>query len=371
MRMAAVAITLASLVTVPQGDGQRSNLDMPHVSVSGDGRYVALVSKSRLVSADTNDHRDVYVLDRVSGSVALESLGPGGSASTEDSDRPALSGDGRVVVYESGDRVLLRDRIGGVTTELAHGREPAISADGRFVAFTSFGGVMVFDRTAHTTEHIRVDSGGLALSGVSITPSLSGDGRYVAFGSTAAPTQVYLRDLQQGVTRLLSIGMGGKPADGDSWSPEITADGCAVAFVSAATNLVKGDRNRSPDVFLITLADGSIDLVSRNAKGESGNGASGRPAVSMDGQRIAFQSDASDLVKPETDINLIWDVFMLDRRVGRVRRLSTDPGSEWMEASGGPALDATGGVAAFSSRHPMNATDTHNDFDLFVRAGLQ
>ena len=59
-------------------------------------------------------------------------------------------------------------------------------------------------------------------------------------------------------------------------------------------------------------------------------------------------------------------MFLLDRRMGRVTRLSADPGSEWMEASGGPAVDASGGVVAFSSRHPMNALDQRNDFDLFV-----
>jgi hypothetical protein len=69
MRGMAVAMVLASLVTVRQHDGQRSNLDTPYVSVSGDGRYVALISQDRLVAADTNDRRDVYMLDRSDGSV--------------------------------------------------------------------------------------------------------------------------------------------------------------------------------------------------------------------------------------------------------------------------------------------------------------
>jgi hypothetical protein len=46
MRIAAAALALASFVTVPQHDAQRSNLDAPYVSVSGDGRYVALVSQA-------------------------------------------------------------------------------------------------------------------------------------------------------------------------------------------------------------------------------------------------------------------------------------------------------------------------------------
>ena len=39
-----------------------------------------------------------------------------------------------------------------------------------------------------------------------------------------------------------------------------------------------------------------------------------------------------------------------------------------MEPSAGPALDATGQVIAFSSRHPIDAADRGDDFDLFVRA---
>src|SRR5438128_127523 len=124
MRRAAVAMALASLVTVPQSEGQRSNLDAPYVSVSGDGRYVALVSRSRLVAADTNDRGDVYVLDRASGSVSLESVAPGETDGTDGSSHPMLSRDGRLLVYEQGDRVVLRDRIDGVTTLLATGREP-------------------------------------------------------------------------------------------------------------------------------------------------------------------------------------------------------------------------------------------------------
>jgi len=392
MRIAAAALALASFVTVPQHDAQRSNLDAPYVSVSGDGRYVALVSQAQLVPADTDELRDVYVLDRAAGSVSLESVQLQGSP-PEDTDSPALSHDGRFLVYESGDRVVWRDRQKDVTTSLGVGREPAISGDGRFTAYTSPEGVMLFDATTHATRNVSVDAAGRVFPNASSAPTLSGDGRYLAYASTAPLTaaatamraesttgrrrplsQVYVSDLHNGTTRMASVAMGGKPADNDSWSPAISADGCALAFVSNSTNLVRGDRNRSSDIFLLNLvnfgaggsAEGSIELISRNAKGESGNGGSRRPALSMDGQAVVFQSEASDLVKPDADINLLPDVFLFDRRAGRMSRLSADPASEWMEASGGPTIDASGRIVAFSSRHPINAADKRNDFDLFV-----
>jgi len=37
-----------------------------------------------------------------------------------------------------------------------------------------------------------------------------------------------------------------------------------------------------------------------------------------------------------------------------------------MEPSAGPALDSSGHLVAYSSRHPLDAADTLNDFDLFV-----
>ncbi len=49
-------------------------------------------------------------------------------------------------------------------------------------------------------------------------------------------------------------------------------------------------------------------------------------------------------------------------------RTSEDELGGWMEPSAGPALDATGRVIAFSSRHPVDAADRGGDFDLFVRA---
>ena len=371
MRVAVLAVAFSSVVTVAQHDAQRSNVDPPSVSVSSDGRYVALVSYDRLAPADTNVGRDIYVLDRVSRSVVLESLPLDGSARAEDCDHPALSGDGRFLVYETQGRIVWRDRLEGVATILGEGREPSISGDGAFVAYTTGSGVALSGVFSHTLQRISV---GLSGPGAGFAPNVSGDGRYVAFTSTGelAPTtrppvsKVYVRDVEQQVTRLVSVGVSAARADGDSWAPALSADGHSIAFVSAATNLVSGDRNGAADVFIADLASGSIGLVSRNWKGAPGNGRSGTPAISANGRFVAFQSEASDLVRPSDDFNLLWDVFLFDRETRRVAWLSTDSDGPWMEASGGPAIDAAGEVVAFSSRHPTDPADSRNDFDLFV-----
>jgi Tol biopolymer transport system component len=394
-----------SFLTVAQHDSGRSYLDQPSAAVSADGRFVAFTSFARLAPADTNNNRDIYVLDRTRKLVTLESLAPDGPPWDIDSDHPSLSSDGRFLVYQSDGKVVLRDRQDAVAKILAIGRAPAISADGRTVVFVSDSttlvpgpdangsgdDVYVIDVATGAIRRISVDSRGVqAASGASIAPSVSADGRYIAFVSTAMldsgvvektvrsdssprPHQnVYVRDMERGVTTRVSVAAGRRETDGDSWAPVMSGDGRSVAFVSTATNLVKDDRNRVADVFVADLATRTIELISRSVTKGSGNGASVNPAISFDGRYVAFQSEASDLVcashcsLKDEDINLLWDVFRFDRRDRVMIRASEDEAGGWLEASTGPALDASGAILAFSSRHPNDAADTKNDFDLFI-----
>lgn len=366
-----------SFETVAQADVARAPVDPASAAVSGDGWYVAFTSSVQLAPADTNHQGDVYVLDRADGRVTLESRSLEGRVAQADSEHPSISADARWLAYNVLNKVVLRDRLRGETSVLSQGREPVISADGGFVAFTSTApdllkeDVYLLEMRTRVIRRISVDNNGARPpSGWSGTPSISGDGRLIAFASTAplvagtdkAVARVYIRDTQANTTTPVAPG----------WRPAISADGRYVAFASAAINLVANDHNNSPDVFLADLQTGSIEIVSRNAKGASANGASTNAAVSSDGRFVAFQSDASNLVCasgcPQSleDINLLWDVFLFDRQSRTMTRLSSDPLVAWMEASGGPAIDAAGSVVAFSSRHPIDANDKANDFDLFI-----
>lgn len=61
-----------SLLTLAQQDSQRSPLDAPSAAVSADGLSIAFTSFARLVPADVNNRRDIYLLDLASGQVTLE-----------------------------------------------------------------------------------------------------------------------------------------------------------------------------------------------------------------------------------------------------------------------------------------------------------
>jgi Tol biopolymer transport system component len=405
------------LLTVRQADRHASPADLVAASVSTGGRYVAFASFARLVPADTNDRRDIYVLDRVSGTVTIESLSSDGRTLAHDNVWPRINGDGRLVVYEamqeSPDHVslrviALRDRWRATTRILQKGdnppdrnsREPAISSDGRFVVFSSCAtnlgedtdangakeDVYAFDTLTGRFDRINVGTDGRQpLSGASFAPAVSADGRYVAFTSTSdldpspgtahgrpfSVANVYLRDTEAHVTRRISMGRDGDAANGPSYAAAISGDGRYVAFVSEARNLVSRDDNRFPDVFLYDVQSRTITLISRSVSGGSANGPSRSPAIAANGAYIAFQSEASDLTcagrcpGDTKDINLVSDVFLFDRVSRTAARISTGR-QRWMEPSAGPSISGTGTVVAFSSRHPIDANDTENDFDLFL-----
>jgi Tol biopolymer transport system component len=417
--------TLASEVgvtwlTVPQRDGRRFRSAAASASLSGDGRYVAFSSYARLSEADVDSLADIYVLDRSTATVTLESASVEGRPVNSDCGYPSISADGRymtftTVVADDPDRsvtdVVLRDRVANSTRRitmapggaLSNGwsSQPVVSANASAVVFTSAATNLLsepdanglhpdiyrFDVGTGALERISVDSRGAQQQGGSLMPSVSGDGRYVAFSSTAVLSSprngsdrplslgqyplIYLRDTRTRQTTLVSG--ASEPPNGGSTMAAISADGHTVAFASRATNLVARDRNKASDVFLYDVDTRAVTLVSHGTGGGVANGASLNPAISADGRFVAFQSDASDMACGRNcrtgmeDINLLSDVFIFDRVTGQISCVSRDINGTWLEESGAPAIDATGAVVAFTSRHPISALDVLNDFDLFVR----
>jgi Tol biopolymer transport system component len=372
------------------------------VSVSANGRYLAFESYAQLVPADTNGRRDIYVLDRATGKVTLETALADGRAAEADSGHPGLSADGELLVYQTNlpsfsdsptSDIVLRRRTEGratVITALAGpesprlwNHSPVVSGNGRIVVFVSSANLIAGAAGNGRQELYAYDVVTGLLRRVashpstrsSVAPAVTHDARYVSFTSISRGTssEVIVCDTTLNVVRPIH---GDRVPNGASWDASMDAAGRHVAFVSASTNLASGDRNRAPDVFVADLESGEIELISRSAGGGTANGASGAPALSADGRFVAFQSDASDLICAKNcdareDVNLLWDVFVYDRSTRTMTRLSADGANGWIEPSVGPALDARGDVIAFSSRHPIDGSDVRNDFDVFVRVNGQ
>ena len=201
-------------------------------AIAPGGRFVAFESfASNLVPGDTNRRRDVFVRDRVAGTTERVSVGAGGVHANQSSGAPTISAGGRFVAFASiatnllpGVRggVFVRDRVAG-TTELVSvgpggapanigGSGPAMSTNGRYIVFQTLLNassginasfvIFVRDRSAGTTERVDVGPGGVPANDGSFGPAISPGGRFVAFysyatnlvpGVPSGVSQVYLR----------------------------------------------------------------------------------------------------------------------------------------------------------------------------------
>jgi Tol biopolymer transport system component len=217
-------------------------------------------------------------------------------------------------------------------------------------------------------------------------PSYAVD-RYTAF-ETALPllpddtngvTDIYVHDEVSDTLRRVSVSTSGREAmGGESTHAAMSATGRFVAFESLAANLVYGDTNTLPDVFLHDRdadEDGVFDelgaittiRVSVGAAGAQAiGGASSGPSVSGNGRFVAFESSATNL--DAGDGNGVADVFVHDRLLGRTRRVSlaTDGSTGAAGASLRTALSQDGRFVAFDSAAVLTAGDTNAARDVFV-----
>ncbi len=400
------------------------NADHLSPEISHDGRFVVYSSSSSdLVLPDTNGFtRDVFLWDRVTDTNSIVSLSSGGLQGNGDSGGfsggVAISGDGLVVAFESlasdmidgdangVDDVFIRD-LGGGTTRLGstshYGTQPdaetdfvSLSADGRFVAFASAATTLVAGDTlghadvylAGTTGRIRevvsVGPGDVLGNGPSGAPSVSGDGAFVAFDSTAdnlvandlnLTSDVFVRDVTNGVTERVSVDSGGAEANDMSFSASISRDGRYVAFISYGNNLEPGgDTNLSRDVFLRDRQAGTTEGISKVDGGTAlGNGESGNMRfrgdgrfVSDDGRYVAFDSEATDLSTADT--NTYRDVFVRDRNTSKTILVSqTAGGVSGNLDSESPVMTPDGRYVAFvSDATDLVAVDGNAARDVFV-----
>lgn len=222
--------------------GAQGNGPSGGAAISGNGRYVAFQSgTTNLVAGDTTsgENQDLFVHDRKTGKTTRVSVGIHGTEANDTSFQPAFSADGRFVAFTSAASNLIPNDT------------------------NNSNDVFVYDQTTRKLERVSIASGGGQGNGMSWQPAISADGRRVAFTSSASNlvpndtngnSDIFIFDRQTHQTRLVSVGKNGGAARGTSDRPAISADGRAVAFESLAKNLVAGDTNRWPDVFLRPLS---------------------------------------------------------------------------------------------------------------------
>ena len=335
--------------------GMQANGPSYNGGISYDGRFIAFYSAaSNLVDGDTNGVADIFLLDRTLGTLRRVSVGAGGVQANGSSSFPAVSDDGQVVAFPSdatnlvaGDSnaasdVFVHVVATGLTTRASVGDGGVqanarslgvdLSADGRHVAFISLASNLVandtnavfdgfvHDRLAATTQRISVSSSGTEANLSTSLVRLSADARHVAFysqagnlvsGDTNGADDVFVRDRINGVTERVSVSSAGAQGAVESRGPSISANGRHVAFFSPSNDLVPGGGFPGYHVFVRDRMAGITRRISVSTSGGNSNGISSSPSISDDGQNIAFESSASNLVNGDT--NGFYDVFVNQR----------------------------------------------------------
>ena len=314
--------------------GAQSNGLSAWPAISADGRYVAFSSQAtNLVSGDTNAQLDIFVRDRAVGTTSRVSVSTAGVQGDKISSTPALSADGRFVVF-------------------------ATNAGNLFPGDTiSSYDIALHDRQTKQTTRIPPN---VTSDGHSYDPVISDDGRFVAFVSTArnltpddsdGQRDVFLYDRQTGQIACLSRGPNGEAADSQSNYPAMSADGRFVVFESMASNLTTGDSNGYRDSFRYDRLAGALERVSLTHAGGQATGNSNFPVLSADGQQVAFASSAADLVAG--DANGANDIF--------VRSMAGYSVSGAITLSGGAPVP--GVAVSAGSRRAVTGADGRYTFD--------
>jgi len=322
----------------------------------------------------------------------------GGQLSYLDNFDGVLSPDGTKVIFQTSEPSLmppgvntglvLKDLRTGQLTFVVAGSNAQFSPDGSKILFSSDAAdlvagdtngasdIFIKDLSSGTVTRVSTDSSGAQANGYSGRAVFSADGTKIAFSSGATNlvagdanghTDIFVKDLVTGAVTLVSTSTAGVQANDDSADFAFSADGTKVAFYSPANNLVAGDANYVPDIFVKDLTTGATTLVSTDATGTQANRASSGPVISPDGTKVAFYGPASNLVPGDT--NGDFDIFVKDLTTGAITIASTaSDGTQGNSRSQSAVFSHDGTKIAFASySNNLAPGDTNGRLDVYIK----
>lgn len=242
-------------------------------------------------------------------------------------------------------KLILISQSVGRPTGMVQAGEPAMSHDGRVIVYSMaiqnsstevHRQIYDYDAVTGATQVLSKSSQGGMANGDCKAPTVSADGTIVAFhttatnlieGASSAHRKIVILDRSSGRLRGVRNAHGDIPMEADSHDPILSADGKWLAFTSSkSVGYVDQDSNESDDVFLCDLSRGTVECISLNPKGVTANGSSWACAVSGDGSRVAFLSDASDLV-PNPPRGDAAAAYVYDRKAMSIQLVNFYPPS--------------------------------------------
>jgi Tol biopolymer transport system component len=373
-----------------------------HPAISDNGRYVAFKVGAMVSSQGSATPAVIFQYDCFNGTLtAISSNGLPAWPQNDDVNGPEMSPDGRFIVFVATNQsaacfmVQFWDAQAGTNLTVSVAQDgslptnsisdtPAVSADGRYVVFMSnatnltanvvSNGFHIYcrDVQAGTTRLIDVDTHGVGSANpLAAVPVMSSNGWDIAFecrggglanGDQNGMFNVYLRDLNNHTTKLVSprdASLILRTGDGLSFlsPPAMSDDGLKIAFTSLSDDLVPNDSNSNRDVFVYDTLAGTNTLVSSGMNGNSAAGLSSSPVMSADGRFVLFISTATNLVANNT--NGAADIYLRDLEAGTTALVNVDSNGSLLGTNGAsaPVISQDGRYMAFLCK--TNSSQTY------------
>ncbi len=331
------------------GENANSRAHTPRIDNSGNLVFFSS-DASNLGAGD--DYYGAYLRDVAAGTTTL------GSADNDYAIASDISAVGNLIVW---------GEAGGITPD----SDPDI-----FGVFTRRipGGPVRFASRPKGNRPFRATSAYVAPSRDGVR-TISANGRYVvmsAFSRQLSPgeaNQIFRRDLRTGRIELASRRSGAKGARSDgATAPSISNDGSRVAFISYSP-LVAADADSDPDVYVRDFRNRTTTLVSRadGAAGADANAPVASVAISGNGRRVAFETEATNLGV----LAGVAQVYVRDLAAGRTvlaSRANGSGGDAGNDDSTSASISNDGRVVAFRSRATnLDPDDAEPQRDVYVR----
>lgn len=314
--------------------GTPSNGASDNASMSIDSSVIAFDTFSTTFSVGDTGTRDVYVMPAV-GLVSYSKKSVTGSPLVGVTPGNGDSSNPAIAVTGGGTFTVFESLANNLVTDTNGVRDIFVRIEPSGISFPS-------------TARVSVGAGGAEANGASFNPDISGaSGRYVVFssdatnlvsGDTNGVRDVFMHDRTSGTTRRLSVSKEGVQGNAASDNPVVNVNGEWVAFQSTATNLVTnfGTAAGRSHVYLVHVPTGSVFLCDFNYTSQvEGSSGAFNPSIDETGLKVAFESDATNLQSVLADTNGQRDVFVYTR--GAI------PGNDTCENAAGISLGTVSG----------------------------
>ena len=353
-------------------------------SISETGNYIAFTSDAdNLIAGDTNGFSDIFVFSQTTQQLRRVSIASDDSQADLFSNNPAISGNGRFVVFMSFATNLVNPPPPTFSQfqVYLHDRNPDLDA-----VWDEPGQILTIPVSINNNGDLAND-----FAGFRGRVAVSDDGMTIAFVSSA--TNLVANDMngvddvfihrrdpdnnnipdEPGLVETIRVSVSslGNEGDLDSFDVQISADGDLIVFNSNATNLVPNDTNGRADVFVYNRPFGTTTRVSVSSSGAENPGGGQVPDISANGRYITFHANDSTLVNP-TCATMLDCVYRHDHITGQTQLITYQPdGTPSWGHTYQPVVSSGGDKIAFLSDNGfLDGNTSNNEVNVYLWTGI-